>query len=82
MGDVTDLGEYRLNLIRNAKAEMKKSQQDQDADQKLFVVAIYSRLTGVITDMLENPKYTADYATALEAFTETYVKMREHAKTL
>ena len=82
MGGVTDLGKYRVNLIENAKAEMAKPQADQDADQKLFMVCIYSRLTGIITDMLQNPEYNADYATALESFTETYVKLREHVKTV
>lgn len=80
MANVTDLGKYRLNLIEIAKEEMKKSAADQEADQRLFMVSIYTRLTAVITDMLQKPEYTADYATALEAFTETYMKLKEHVK--
>lgn len=80
MGDVTDLGKYRPNLIEYAKEEMAKSAEEQEADQKLFMVGVYSRLTCIITDMLRKPEYTAHYAGALEAFVETYMKLKEHVK--
>ena len=70
------LGQYRLDLINNTKAELARPQQQQDDHRKLFAASITYRLEGVIGDMLETPQYTADYATAVEALMEAYVKAR------
>ena len=74
------LGQYRLNLINNTKAELAKPQDQQDGHRKLFAASITYRLEGVIGDMLESPQYTADYATALASFVDAYTKVKELIK--
>jgi len=70
------LGQYRLDLINNTKAELAKPQDQQDSHRKLFAASITYRLEGVIGDMLETPQYTADYATALASFVDAYTKVK------
>lgn len=71
-----DLGQYRLATIKAAKAELAKPQSEQDGHRKLFAASNAYRLEGVIGDMLQNPKYTEDYATALNQFVDAYTKLK------
>ena len=70
------LGQYRLNLINSAKAELARPQDQQADHRQLFAASVTYRLEGVIGDMLESPQYTADYATALDAFVDAYSKLK------
>ena len=72
------LGQYRLQLINSAKAELAKPQSQQDDHRKLFAASVTYRLEGIIGDMLQTPQYTADYAAALTAFVDSYDKLRAH----
>ena len=72
-----DLGQYRLNTIKAAKAELAKPEDQQAEHRKLFAASNTYRLEGVIGDMLANPQYTADYATALYNFVGAYHMLKD-----
>ena len=74
---MVDLGQYRLATIKNAQAELAKSKDQQDKHRQLFAASNAYRLEGVIGDMLANPSYTADYASALNDFVSAYAKLKQ-----
>ena len=73
----TDLGTYRLDLITEAKKEIKLPDDQKKDHHKLFCVSTSIRFRSIIGDMLMNPEYTTDYADALKAFCYLYVKFRD-----
>ena len=72
-----DLGQYRLSTIKAAKAELAKPKDQQAEHRKLFAASNVYRLEGIIGDMLANPQYTEDYATALFRFVGAYSHLRK-----
>ena len=70
------LGQYREDMIKAAKAELAKSPSEQHSHRKLFAASIVYRLEGIIGDMLEKPQNTADFATALYQFVLVRDKLR------
>ena len=72
-----DLGQYRLNTINDAKAELAKPKDTQSEHRRLFVASTLYRLEGVITDMLEKPVYNSSYTSPLYQFIGAYSKIRQ-----
>ena len=72
-----DLGQYRLNTINDTKSELAKPKDTQAEHRRLFVASTLYRLEGVITDMLEKPAYTNEYASPLLCYVEAYNKIRQ-----
>lgn len=80
MANVTSLGKYRLDLLQHAKLEMGKTPDQQEGDDKLFEVAIKSRIKTIVLDMLQTPQINADYSDTLVGFMEVFAYLRDRGE--